>query len=64
MIVPTGLFAHDPEGVFAFCLAEQVHRDVLDDSEVGGRMIFSYPAIVISEGYIEHPVKSVFNSPM
>ncbi len=35
---------------FTFPVAEQVHRDMLDDSEVGGCMIFLHPA-VCQRGY-------------
>ena len=35
-----------------------------DDGEAGGGMIFSHPAVVIAKGDIEHPVQTVFNSPM
>ena len=43
---------------------EQVDRDVADDSEVFGGIAHAYPAIVLPEGNIEHPVETIFNSPV
>ena len=49
------------EGGFAF---KQVDGHVTDDSQVFGRMVFAYPAVVFSESDVQAPVQAVLDAPV
>lgn len=55
-IVPPSLFRNNSERFSTFGLVENVH-----DCEFLGHMFFSYPAVIIAEGYIRHSVMTVLN---
>jgi hypothetical protein len=50
--------------VFSDGAVQQIHRHVLDDSEVPRCLIRSHPSVIIAEGDVGDPVQSVFNAPM
>jgi hypothetical protein len=45
-------------------LLEDIEDNMPDDREVQGREVFSCPAMILVKGYVQLPVKIVFDSPM
>ena len=44
--------------------SDQIMGHVLDRGEVGGRMIGSDAAFIVTEDHVHHPVEAVLNGPM
>ena len=64
LVIPSGDFAPEPEGILARGSSDQVERHMLDGGEVGGRVIGADAAFVVAEIHVQDSVQGVLNHPM
>src|SRR6476659_1030867 len=63
-IVPSCGLATLTERLFTWRTADQVVCNVADNREVGRSIVGSHPALVIAEGHVHDPVKSILDAPV
>src|SRR5882672_2508939 len=64
VVIPSGDFAAEAEGILAWGSSDQVEGHMLDGGEVGGCVIGADAAFVVAEIHVHDPVKAVFDHPM
>src|SRR5260370_28767847 len=64
VVVPSGDFAAEADGILAWSSSDQVEGHMLDGGEVGGCVIGADAAFVVAEIHVHDPVKAVLDHPM
>src|SRR5712691_4162378 len=64
VVIPSGDFAAEAEGILAWGSSDQVEGHMLDGGEVGGCVIGADAAFVVAEIHVHDPVKAVLDHPM
>src|SRR5260370_18179808 len=64
VIIPSGDFAAEADGILAWGSSDQVEGHMLDGGEVGGCVISADAAFVVAEIHVHDPVKAVLDHPM
>jgi hypothetical protein len=64
VVVPSGDFAAEADGILAWSSSDQVEGHMLDGGEVGGSVIGADAAFVVAEIHVHDPVKAVLDHPM
>jgi hypothetical protein len=53
------------QAVFIFRVApQQVQRHPANEPQMGGGMIFSGPIVILAELHVEHPMFTIFDTPV
>lgn len=60
VIVPCDDFASRSKRIAGVGQSQEIGRDVLDGGEIGGSVVGSDAAFVITEHHIQNPVQAVF----
>src|ERR1700736_4255280 len=64
-VVPGGAFELAPQGGLCIGMsASNIKGKSPQDGEVGGRVIFSAPRLILVENDVERPVQTIFDTPM
>jgi hypothetical protein len=64
VVVPSGDFPFQAQGILSGGFADQVESDVFDGGEVGRGVFGSEPAFVIFEDHVHDPMETVLDRPM
>ena len=64
VVVPSGDFAFEAQGVLARRFSDEVVGHVLEGGEIGGGVIGADAAFVVAEDHVHDPVQAVLDCPM
>jgi hypothetical protein len=64
VVIPSGDFAAEAQGIFTGGSSDQVEGDVLDGGEVGRGVIGANAAFIVTEHHVHDPMKAVLNHPV